>query len=104
MEEEITNLNNAGDLSTTVGGAGRITTFLNVTVQPDDAANKLMNDGKWCIESQPGQTVHLATGGVYAAFLNGGFLDLENPQPKGKPLEVTFRIFDHKWRSLLDIR
>ena len=104
VEEEITNLNTSGDLSTTVGSSSRSVTYLNVTVVPDVPIDNFMNDGKWCIKSQPGQTVHLANGGEYKALMDNGFLELEIPQPKGKPVKVTFVVFDHKWRSRLDIR
>ncbi len=105
VEEEITNLNNGGDLSSTAGSSNRYTTYLNVTVVPDTPADPaLMNDGKWCIKSMPGETVHLVQGGTYAATLDGSFLGMEIPQPKGKPLKVSFLIFDHKWRTRLDIR
>ena len=62
-----------------------------------------MNDGTWCIKSMPGQTVHLAKGGTYVAVLDGSFVNLEIPQPNGKPLKVDFMVYDHRWRTKLDI-
>jgi hypothetical protein len=103
VEEDITNLNNAHDSSSMVGSSATYTSYLNVTVLPDNPTDTLMNDGKWCIKSMPGQTVHLAKGGTYAAVLDGSFVNLEIPQPKGKPLNVDFMVYDHRWRTKLDI-
>jgi len=115
VEGEITDLHHEGDLSSSLGSLSEDVTYLNVTVTPDDSASSasatpaapsapLMNDGKWCIKSMTGQTVHLTPGGSYSATLDGSFIDLEVPQAKGKPLKVSFTVFDHKWRSTSDLK
>jgi hypothetical protein len=102
VEEEIKNLSSDGFW---VGSSARYTTYINVTIVPTTVTSSpLINDGKWCIKSQPNETVHLVKGGEYAATLNGSLIDVEIPQTKGKPLSVTFSVFDHKWRSRLDLR
>jgi len=101
IEEEITNLGTQGDLSFSTGG--RIASYDNVTVMPDVPVPDLKNDGKWCLRTQ-GEIVHLVKGGLYNAILDGDFLELEIPNPKGKPLKVTFTVYDRKWRTRLDIR
>ena len=118
IDEEITHLNTAND-STAIGIAHSAAQYFNVTVAEDastDAASgtaagasapapeALQNDGKWCLKATAGQTVHLTQGGDYMGTLNGTFIHLALPQAKGKPVDVSFSIFDRKWHSRLDIQ
>ena len=104
VAEEITNLMPPGDLSSLSGGTSRVVTYLNVIVVPDTPIENFRNDGKWCIKTQPGQTVQLAKGGEYKGLLDGDFLDLDVPLAKGKQVKVTLVVFDRRWRSRLDIK
>src|ERR1700689_4555099 len=113
VDEEITNLNNGGDVSA-IGTAHSFAQYFNVTVVPDAATatptttttapEPLANDGKWCLKSPSDQTIHLTKDGTYDGYLNGSFIHLQLPQTKGKPVDVSFSVFDKKWRSRLDIR
>lgn len=103
ITEEITHLNTEGDSA--IGSAHSSAQYFNVTVMAVDATPQpLQNDGKWCLKSPTDQTVQLTKDAIYDGVLNGTFIHLQLPQLKGKPLDVSFSVFDRKWRSRLDIR
>ena len=101
IEEEI------GNGSSIYAGEGPLpSTYLNVTVSPAmPDAERFTNDGKWCIRTTWGETVHFGKGGTYEAILEGDFLTLvfPLPNPRRKPIKVNFVVFDHKWLTRSDI-
>ena len=103
ISEEITHLSTSGDSG--IGSAHSSAQYFNVTVMAvDTTPTPFQNAGKWCLKSQADQMVQLTKDGIYDGVLNGTFIHLQLPQAKGKPLDVSFSVFDRKWRSRLDIQ
>lgn len=97
VDSSFTRLKGASNLGFAVGGTE--VSFLNVTISAvNDPTIVFDNNGQWCLRAEE-SIVQLAKGGEYHGVWDGTFLNLEIPQPKGKPKHVDFAVFDHKWRN-----